>query len=92
MGDAQNRDTAATRQKPKYGAKISLKAHVAGMKAFEKRAHAMCCKFVLKNIQLILSKHFEAPVLFWDEQSGIFGKASESSLRRSRTNISRDFV
>ena len=62
------------------------------MKAFEKRAHAMCCKFVLKNIQLILSKHFEAPVLFWDEQSGIFGKASESSLRRSRTNISRDFV
>ena len=36
-GDAQNRDTSATRQKPKYGPKISLKAHVAGMKTFEKR-------------------------------------------------------
>ena len=35
---------------------------------------------------------FEAPVLFWDEQSDIFGKASVSSLRRSRTGISRDFV
>ena len=35
---------------------------------------------------------FEAPVLFWDEQSDIFGKASVSSLRRSRAGISRDFV
>ena len=36
-GDAQNRDTSATRQKPKYGPKISLKAHVEGRKTFEKR-------------------------------------------------------
>ena len=42
LGDAQNRDTSATRQKPKYGAKISLKAYVAGMKTFEKRANALC--------------------------------------------------
>lgn len=40
----------------------------------------------------IIKTFWKVPVLFWDEQSDIFGKASVSSLRRSRTDISRDFV
>ena len=46
-------------------------------------------------LQVCAQEHqntFEAPVLFWDEQSDIFGKTSVSSLRRPRTDISRDFV
>lgn len=54
------------------GAKISLKAHVAGMKTFEKRANAMCCKFVLKNIKT----HLNPPFSF-----GMNNRTSSAKLR-----------
>ena len=75
------------RQKLKYGAKISLKAQYpkyqyCRSEGFrETRQCDMLYVWAQEHPAYIIKTFSKVPILFWDEQSDIFGKASVSSLR-----------
>lgn len=75
-GDAQNRDTSATRQKPKYGPKISLKAHVEGRKTFEKRQCDVLEVCAQEHLAYIIKTLLKPPF-----SSGMNNRTSSAKLR-----------